>query len=161
VRGLTRSPAVVPPGATRREESAVPLRVRRIVVVAGIALAFLERARTCTRDVWDCLGCVGREAVTGGFDLLAEAVLGAGLFAALILLSSFVRRSRPSAAIAPGELEERLSRLDPPLVLDVRTADEYAGELGHIEGALLIPVGDLEARLEEIASDRTRLLVPV
>ena len=36
------------------------------------------------------------------------------------------------------------------VVLDVRTPEEWDGELGHIEGARLIPVGELESRLSEI-----------
>ena len=110
------------------------------LVVAGIALALLERERFAPDKI--------------------EAWV-AGLLAALSLLPSLIRRGRPPATIPPGELRELLLRLDPPLILDVRNADEYAGELGHIEGSLLIPVGDLEARLGELISDRRRLIVPV
>jgi rhodanese-related sulfurtransferase len=35
------------------------------------------------------------------------------------------------------------------LLLDVRTEEEYAA--GYIEGAKLIPVGELESRIEEIS----------
>lgn len=38
-----------------------------------------------------------------------------------------------------------------PLVLDVRGADEFAGPLGHIEGALNIPLPELAARHAELA----------
>ena len=34
--------------------------------------------------------------------------------------------------------------------LDVRTPGEYAGELGHLEGAILIPVQELAARVGEL-----------
>ncbi|MFC1618323.1 rhodanese-like domain-containing protein [Candidatus Neomarinimicrobiota bacterium] len=37
------------------------------------------------------------------------------------------------------------------LVLDVRTPEEYNGPLGHIEGALLIPVKELEQRMHELS----------
>jgi rhodanese-related sulfurtransferase len=37
------------------------------------------------------------------------------------------------------------------LVLDVRTSEEYDGPLGHIEGALLIPVQELEERMLELS----------
>ncbi|MBU0973696.1 MAG: rhodanese-like domain-containing protein [Proteobacteria bacterium] len=36
-----------------------------------------------------------------------------------------------------------------PLILDVRTPQEYA--LGHIENSVLIPIGQLQTRLEELA----------
>ncbi|MFC1548183.1 rhodanese-like domain-containing protein [Candidatus Neomarinimicrobiota bacterium] len=37
------------------------------------------------------------------------------------------------------------------MVLDVRTPEEYHGPLGHIEGALLIPVRELEERMQELS----------
>ena len=36
------------------------------------------------------------------------------------------------------------------IVLDVRTEQEYYGPLGHIEGAILIPINELENRLIEL-----------
>src|SRR5579872_5788613 len=38
-----------------------------------------------------------------------------------------------------------------PLVLDVRGPDEFAGPLGHIEGARNIPLPELAARHAELA----------
>ncbi len=38
----------------------------------------------------------------------------------------------------------------PPLVLDVRGEDEYIGELGHITGSKLLPVGELQKRINEV-----------
>ena len=35
------------------------------------------------------------------------------------------------------------------VVLDVRTEEEYFGPLGHIDGAILIPINELEIRIEE------------
>lgn len=109
------------------------------------------------------LGYVGREALAGGSGLAQKGLVAVGLLAALALVPSLIRRWRaPSTStISPRELRERLSQPDPPLVLDVRSAEEYAGELGHIDGSLLIPVAELEARVGELASHRRRLLVPV
>jgi sulfur dioxygenase len=39
-------------------------------------------------------------------------------------------------------------------VLDVREPEEFAHGLGHIQGALLVPLGDLEARLAEVSAQR-------
>jgi sterol desaturase/sphingolipid hydroxylase (fatty acid hydroxylase superfamily) len=63
--------------------------------------------------------------------------------------------------IAPNELRERLSETDPPTVLDVRSDDELRGPLGHLAGAVNIPIDELPNRLDEIAEGRARLLVPV
>jgi len=42
-------------------------------------------------------------------------------------------------------------------LLDVRTPGEYAD--GHIDGAVNIPVGDLDARLEELPARDTTIVV--
>ena len=39
---------------------------------------------------------------------------------------------------------------DKSIVLDVRTEEEYFGPLGHINGAILIPIDELEDRLNEL-----------
>jgi rhodanese-related sulfurtransferase len=49
-------------------------------------------------------------------------------------------------------LRRHLAQHPAPLVVDVRGADEFAGPLGHIEGALNIPLPDLPARQDEIAA---------
>ena len=36
------------------------------------------------------------------------------------------------------------------VVLDVRTEEEYYGPLGHINGSILIPINELEIRLNEL-----------
>jgi rhodanese-related sulfurtransferase len=49
--------------------------------------------------------------------------------------------------ISPHALAEVASKVQ---VVDVREPEEYAQGLGHIEGALLVPLGQLEARLAEL-----------
>ena len=39
---------------------------------------------------------------------------------------------------------------DKSIILDVRTEEEYFGPLGHINGAILIPIDELENRLSEL-----------
>jgi rhodanese-related sulfurtransferase len=41
-----------------------------------------------------------------------------------------------------------------PLIVDVRGADEFDGPLGHIEGALNIPLPELAARQDAITAAR-------
>ena len=55
--------------------------------------------------------------------------------------------------IDPEALAARVDGPEPPLVLDVRNASEYATE--HIPGSLHIPYGDLGVRLDEVPRDRT------
>jgi rhodanese-related sulfurtransferase len=49
-------------------------------------------------------------------------------------------------------LRRRLTETTAPLVLDVRGADEFDGPLGHIEGALNIPLPELGSHQDEIAA---------
>jgi len=59
--------------------------------------------------------------------------------------------------------EEARRRLDAggALVLDVRNPGEYTGELGHIDGSLLIPVPALAERLGELEAHRDRTIITV
>ena len=54
--------------------------------------------------------------------------------------------------VEPAAVAELTRRADAPLVLDVRTPEEYAA--GHVPGAVLIPHDQLAARLGEIGRDR-------
>jgi rhodanese-related sulfurtransferase/glyoxylase-like metal-dependent hydrolase (beta-lactamase superfamily II) len=54
--------------------------------------------------------------------------------------------------IDPSELRKRVEGPEAPVVLDVRTADEYEAE--HIPGSLHIPYGDLAQRLDELPRER-------
>ena len=71
------------------------------------------------------------------------------------LLSRMLGRSHRSepAWIDADELDRRLRSDMPLLVLDVRGADEFSGPLGHIEGAVNLPLPELPARLGELAAD--------
>ena len=53
--------------------------------------------------------------------------------------------------IEPGWVEEHRSGLQ---IVDVREADEFAGSLGHVAGARLLPLGDLAKHAGDLAKDR-------
>lgn len=53
--------------------------------------------------------------------------------------------------ILPETLEERADAVQ---ILDVREVAEFTGPLGHIPGAVLIPLGELAKRAGELAPDR-------
>lgn len=55
-------------------------------------------------------------------------------------------------AVAPAAVAELTARDDAPIVLDVRTPEEFAQ--GHLPGAVLIPHDQLAARLDELDRDR-------
>jgi sulfur dioxygenase len=53
--------------------------------------------------------------------------------------------------ITPQALEDKAVEVQ---IVDVREASEFTGPLGHIAGARLIPLGELQARTGEIGRDR-------
>ncbi len=70
-------------------------------------------------------------------------------------MTAWRTESRPVESIElidPAELATRVGSSEPPLVLDVRNAAEYAGE--HIPGSLHIPYGELGERFDELPRDR-------
>ena len=54
---------------------------------------------------------------------------------------------------------EASDRLDELVIVDVRGDDEFHGPLGHIEGARLIPLPELQKRAGELPRNRVILLV--
>jgi len=63
----------------------------------------------------------------------------------------------PMREISAAELHEARERDEPFLLLDVREPEEY--ERARIEGARLIPLGELEQRLDELAEWRGRRVI--
>jgi len=59
--------------------------------------------------------------------------------------------------ISAIEARERLESPDPPVFVDVREPDEW--EEGHIPGAIYVPRGRLESRIEGLVPDKARPLV--
>lgn len=58
--------------------------------------------------------------------------------------------------LAPAEIENWQAIHPDALLLDVREPAEWDDDLGHLEGAMLIPVGELDGRLMELESYRER-----
>ena len=55
-------------------------------------------------------------------------------------------------------LSTQLASSNPPLVVDVRGPDEFTGPLGHIAGAVNVPLPDLEAHLPELTRQQRPLV---
>jgi sulfur dioxygenase len=63
--------------------------------------------------------------------------------------------------LEPAEVESRLHSANPPLLLDVREADEFSGELGHIRGSILVPLRHLPDRAKELEQYRDREIIAI
>jgi phage shock protein E len=72
-------------------------------------------------------------------------LLAAALAAALLACG---RQVAGDGTISQSALLDALHSSAPPLVLDVRTPEEYAG--GHVPGAMNIPYDQLPGRLDEV-----------
>ena len=63
--------------------------------------------------------------------------------------------------MAVTDLQDRIARGNPPLVLDVREEEEYGGDLGHIAGSVLIPLRTLTGKAGELAHHKSEEIVVV
>lgn len=72
-------------------------------------------------------------------------VVAAALVAALLACT---RQGPAGDTISQSALLDALHSTSPPLVLDVRTPEEYAG--GHVPGAMNIPYDQLPGRLDDV-----------
>jgi hydroxyacylglutathione hydrolase len=102
-------------------------------------------------DPADVEGAV-RQLVRVGLDGVAGYLEGG--------MKAWVEAGYPLAEIpqlAATELAERLEGADPPFLVDVRSAGEFAG--GHVAGARNILGGQLPERLDELPRDRPIALI--
>jgi rhodanese-related sulfurtransferase len=112
-------------------------RAASLIVVAAIGAALV---------LWTMFGAYSR---------ILELVGFAALIAATVLDWRLRSASPPLASEEPAwidvaELADRLERKPAPVVLDVRGADEFTGDLGHIAGARNIALADFPQRIGEI-----------
>lgn len=125
-------------GRERRENPrfAGKLRDEYVALMGNLGLPFPERIQQALQ-----VNQSGFEADEVSFPLVVDVASAPGLSAAA--------------------LSERLRSGTPPLLLDVREPEEFVGELGHIEGALLVPLDLLQLRLPKLAGYVDREIVMV
>ena len=102
------------------------------------------------------LGYAGREAVAGSEGLIQKGLLALALLAVVAFLPRLIGRLRRGPMMGVVQLKEKIDQQQDVLVLDVRTAEDYIGEQGHIAHSKNIPVEDLGNRLDEIADHMER-----
>lgn len=73
------------------------------------------------------------------------------IFLNLVFLSACSQAQIPGEnEITVKQLKEKVDAGEEIILLDVRSEEEYTGSLGHIDSSLLIPLGELDARIEEL-----------
>lgn len=133
-------------------------------IVAALGLLLAWRARSRLSDLEQKLEELRRdrsirtadeeevkESVAGLRKLVAQMASGREVDSAMVLENRLYRD------VTAAELQTRLADAAPHAVVDVRTPQEWAG--GHIEGALHIPVDEVQKRLHEIPRDGRAMFV--
>ncbi|MGD2055282.1 MAG: VTT domain-containing protein [Gammaproteobacteria bacterium] len=96
------------------------------------------------------LGYAGREAVAGGEGMVRKGLLALALLAAVAFLPRLIGMLRRGRMLDTEAFRQRLETDRDLLVLDVRAAEDFVGEQGHIDGAVNIPVEELPQRMGEL-----------
>ena len=95
------------------------------------------------------LGYAGREAIGGGEGLIQKVMIAFALLAMVAFLPRIIGNIRRGPTIDIPELKRRIDN-NSSLVLDVRTAEDFIGEQGHIKSAVNIAVEELPDRMNEL-----------
>ncbi len=96
------------------------------------------------------LGYAGREAAAGSEGSIQKGLLALGLLALIVFLPRLIRRMRRAPMLGVEELKKKLDAAEDVFVLDVRGAQDFCGEQGHISCAHNIPLEELPGRLAEL-----------
>lgn len=107
------------------------------------------------------LGYAGREAITGGEDMIQKIMLAFALLAIAGFLPGLISRFRRGPMLEVDVLKQKIDAAEDILILDVRSAEEYAGEQGHIQGSVLIPVNELNSRVNEIQDFQEKMVLTI
>jgi len=107
------------------------------------------------------LGYAGREAVAGGEGLIQKGLLALALLAMVAFLPRLIGRLRQKPMLGIPNLKQRIDAGEDLLVLDVRSAEDFVGEQGHIATAKNIPLEELPTRLGELAEYEERPIILV
>jgi len=107
------------------------------------------------------IGYIGKEAATGGEDLIQKAMLGIALLAVVIFIPRLINKLRHVNMLDIEELKTQLDAKQDILLLDVRNQADFNGEQGHIEQATLLPLEELSQRLTELENYKTKPIVTI
>ncbi len=96
------------------------------------------------------LGYAGREAVAGGEGMIQKGLMALALLAVVAFLPRLIGTLRRGPMMEIEAFRQKKETDKDLLVLDVRTAEDFVGEQGHIDGAVNIPVEELQQRMAEL-----------
>jgi 3-mercaptopyruvate sulfurtransferase SseA len=80
------------------------------------------------------------------------------LLAAVAFLPRLVRRLKGQRYTDAASLKRRLESDEKLTLLDVRTAEEFRGEIGHIASATNIPITEISANLRQLTEIKAPII---
>jgi uncharacterized membrane protein YdjX (TVP38/TMEM64 family) len=107
------------------------------------------------------LGYAGREAAAGQAGAIRKAMLAVALLAAVAFLPRLVRRVKGQRITDPATLKRRLESGEGVALIDVRSAEEFRGPLGHIAGASNVPIAELSAKIRELTEIKRKPIITI
>jgi uncharacterized membrane protein YdjX (TVP38/TMEM64 family)/rhodanese-related sulfurtransferase len=128
------------------------LGITRIPLAHYVLATFVCIAPGATTYSW--LGYAGKAAMEGDSAAIRYGALGLAALALVAFLPRLLQRFKEQSAgfMSVCELKRSSASDQQPVIVDVREPDEFFGPLGHIPGALNIPVNELPNRLREVTS---------
>jgi hypothetical protein len=96
------------------------------------------------------IGYTGREAAAGRAGAIRNRLIALGLVATVVFLAGLIRRLRSARFIEAPTIKQHLELAEKASLIDVRTAEEFGGPLGHIGGSINIPIAEMSRRLSEL-----------
>ena len=106
------------------------------------------------------LGYAGRDAVMGGEAAIRNGMIGLGLLVAVAYLPRLVKMVRRRGSwIEPQALAQRMEQGNTLSLIDVRSAQEFNGPLGHIPGSRNIPLEQLPGQASDLQGTAPDTLV--
>jgi len=79
----------------------------------------------------------------------------------LILSIGCTQSQKSSNTITPEELRQKIDNHEKMILIDVRTQQEYTGELGHIDGTVLLPLQDISSWISKYENDKDKEIVMI
>ncbi|SMF26690.1 Uncharacterized membrane protein YdjX, TVP38/TMEM64 family, SNARE-associated domain [Tistlia consotensis] len=136
------------------------LGLTRIPLLLYVVTSLVCMAPGAVAYSW--LGHAGRSALAGDASAIRYGLAALGLLAAIAFLPRLGRRLRRRGPrwIEVDELADGLAERH-PTVVDVHSPDEFVGPLGHIAGAVNLPLGDLPGRMGGINGPEDRPVILV
>jgi uncharacterized membrane protein YdjX (TVP38/TMEM64 family) len=104
------------------------------------------------------LGYAGLEAASGRAGAIHKALLALALLAVIAFLPRLVRRLKGQRYTDAASLKRRLESGEKLALVDVRTAEEFRGELGHIASATNIPITEISVNLSQLAEIKAPII---